>query len=361
MRTTSGLGRLEEIPRVALAHTPTPLEAMKNLSTRVGRAQLYVKRDDCTGLAFGGNKVRQLEYYMGQALERSADTVLITGAVQSNFVRIAAAAARKLGLDCHLQLEERVPSMDPIYRTSGNVLVDRLLGATLYSYPDGSDESGADHRLAEIGAELELRGRVPYIIPLGPGHTPLGALGYVQAAGEILEQLTAMDLTIDEVVVASGSGYTHAGLLFGLRAMGSGIRVTGVCVRREVAAQTERIRGHCRALAGLLGVPQTVEDADIRLLGTFLEPGYGVLNASVIEAMEWAARDEGLILDPVYTAKAMAGCIERAKDSSEADGRRLLFIHTGGQPALFAYERALTAAFESDDEYRARVVTPPLR
>ena len=357
MSRASGLGRLGEIPRIALAHTPTPLEALKNLSTRIGSAQLYVKRDDCTGLAFGGNKVRQLEYYLGEALARSADTVLITGAVQSNFVRLAAAAARKLGLDCHLQLEQRVPKMDPIYGSSGNVLVNRLLGATLYSYPDGEDEAGADRRLAEIGAELELRGRSPYIIPLGPGHAPLGALGYVQAACEILEQLTAMDLTIDEVVVASGSGYTHAGLLFGFRAMESEILVTGVCVRREVAAQTERIREHCRGIASLLGVDSAVEDADIRLLGTFLGPGYGVLNASVIEALEWAARDEGLILDPVYTAKAMAGCIERARDSSETQGRRLLFVHTGGQPALFAYERALTAAFKNDDEYGSRVVT----
>ena len=350
LSTPPGLGRLGEIPHVALAHTPTPLEAMKNLSTRVGRAQLYVKRDDCTGLAFGGNKVRQLEYYLGEALERSADTVLITGAVQSNFIRLAAAAARKLGLDCHLQLEERVPDVDPIYRSSGNVLIDRLLGATLYSYPDGQDEAGADRRLAEIGVELEQRGRRPYIIPLGPGHAPLGALGYVQAAAEILEQLSAMDLTIDEVVVASGSGYTHAGLLFGLRALGSRIRVTGICVRRKSAVQADRIRDHCRAIAGLLGVRQTVEDADIHLIDAFLDPGYGMLSAPVIEAMKWAARDEGLILDPVYTAKTMAGCIERARDSSEPLGRRLLFIHTGGQPAMFAYERALTSAFENDDD-----------
>jgi len=349
LKTPPGLGCLEEIPHVTLAHTPTPLEALKILSTRIGRAQLYVKRDDCTGLAFGGNKVRQLEYYLGEALERSADTVLITGAVQSNFVRLAAAAARKLGLDCHMQLEERVPDVDPIYRSSGNVLVNRLLGATLYSYPDGQDESGADRRLAEIGAELEQRGRRPYIIPLGPGHAPLGALGYVQAAAEILEQLEAMDLTIDEVVVASGSGHTHAGLLFGFRTLGSGIRVTGICVRRKSAVQADRIRDHCRAIAGLLGVPQTVGDADIHLLDAFLEPGYGMLSAPVIEALEWAARDEALILDPVYTAKAMAGCLERARDPGEPPGRRLLFIHTGGQPALFAYERALTAAFGSDD------------
>ncbi|MCH8333429.1 pyridoxal-phosphate dependent enzyme, partial [Candidatus Sumerlaeota bacterium] len=152
---------------------------------------------------------------------------------------------------------------------------------------------------------------------------------------------------------------THAGLLFGLRAMGSTIPVTGVCVRRDAESQTRRIREHCHGIARLLDVRSAVADTDIRLMDAFLAPGYGVLTDSVVEALSLAARDEGLILDPVYTAKAMAGCIERARDSSETQGRRLLFVHTGGQPALFAYERALTEAFKSDDEYGARAVSPP--
>ncbi len=155
------LGRLDALPRARLVHAPTPLEALPNLTASLGGARLYVKRDDCTGLAFGGNKVRQLEFYLGQAQARNADTVLITGAVQSNFVRLAAAAARKLGLEIHIQLEERVPKTDPAYRNSGNVLLDRLLGATLYAYPDGEDEAGADQRLREIAARLEARGAAP--------------------------------------------------------------------------------------------------------------------------------------------------------------------------------------------------------
>ncbi len=339
---TEKLGRLGELPRARLGHAPTPLEALPNLGARLGRAGLYVKRDDCTGLAFGGNKVRQLEFYLGEAQSQGADTVLITGAVQSNFGRLAAAAARRLGMDCHIQLEERVPKTDPVYRTSGNVLLDRILGATLHYYPDGEDEAGADRRLHEIAAELAARGRRPYIIPLAPGHKPLGALGYVVAAEEIRRQLAAGGPSIHEVVVASGSGNTHAGLLFGFRALGWPVTVTGICVRRPAAAQRERIESRCREIAELLSIEPVVDPADIRLIDDFLAPGYGRLNEATIAAIETAARTEALILDPVYTGKTMAGFLHRARESGS--GRALLFVHTGGTPALFAYGAALTGA-----------------
>ena len=341
-----GLGRLDAIARVRLAHVPTPVEAMVNLGRELGAAGLFVKRDDCTGLAFGGNKVRQLEFYFGAAREAGADTALITGAVQSNFVRLAAAAANRLGMDCHIQLEERVPKSDPVYRNSGNVLLDRLLGATLHAYPDGEDEAGADRRLGEIADRLRGEGRKPYIIPLAPGHPPLGALGYVDAAREILAQMDEEGRAFDEVVVASGSGHTHAGLLTGFRALGSPVRVTGVCVRRDAATQRARIGTRCAEIAGLLGIDPVVGDADIHLNDDFLAPGYGRLNDATREAMALAARTEGLLLDPVYTSKAMAGFIQRAREAG-AD-RSLLFVHTGGTPALFAYEPALTAAFGAD-------------
>ncbi len=329
------LGRLDALPRARLTHAPTPLEALPNLTARLGGASLLVKRDDCTGLAFGGNKVRQLEFYLGEAQARDADTVLITGAVQSNFVRLAAAGARKLGMEIHIQLEERVPKTDPTYRNSGNVLLDRLLGATLHAYPDGEDEAGADARLREIAAELETQGHRPYVIPLAPGHAPLGALGYVDAAREILAQVAAQDLSLDEVVVSSGSGHTHGGLLFGLRALGCPARVTGVCVRRPAEAQRPRIESRCREIAELLEVAPVVAGSDIQLTDEFLAPGYGQLNPATIEAIELAARTEALILDPVYTGKTFAGFLQRARDAGA--GRTLLFIHTGGTPALFAY------------------------
>ncbi len=336
------LGRLDDLPRARLGHAPTPLEAMPNLAARIGDLRLWVKRDDCTGLALGGNKVRQLEFYFGEARSLGADTVLITGAVQSNFVRLAAAAACTLGMDCHIQLEERVPKSDPVYRTSGNVLLDRMLGATIHAYPEGEDEAGADRRLREIAAELEGRGRRPYVVPLAPGHKPLGALGYVVAAREILAQMREQDLALDEVVVSSGSGNTHAGLLFGLRALGCRVPVTGICVRRPAVAQRERIVSRCREIAELLEVEPVVEEADIRLEDAFLAPGYGQLNPAAHEAISLAARCEALILDPVYTGKTMAGFLHRARTGGT--GRSLLFIHTGGTPAAFGYVTALTEA-----------------
>ena len=334
------LGCLYQLPRVHLCHAPTPLEAMPNLSAGFQQVALFVKRDDCTGLAFGGNKVRQLEFYLGEAQSVGADTILITGAVQSNFVRLAAAGARKLGMDCHIQLEERVPRKDSAYCNSGNVLLDRILGATIHAYPKGEDEQGADQRLDEIAAELRSRGRRPYIIRLAPGHKPLGALGYIVAAQEMLQQLDDLDSSLDEIVVPSGSGHTHAGLLFGLRAFGCNVRVTGICVRRPAAAQKQRIQSRCDEIAELLGVASAVGDDDIALIDKFLPPGYGRLNQATVRAIELAARTEGLILDPVYSGRTMAGFVDRAAEAPA--GSSLLLIHTGGTPAVFAYGAELS-------------------
>jgi len=329
-------GTLGTLPRVRLGHTPTPIEHMANLEKGRGENTpgLYVKRDDCTGLAFGGNKVRQLEFYLGEAAAQKCDTVLITGAVQSNFVRLAAAAAATLGMKCHIQLEERVAKDDPLYRNSGNVLLDKLLGATLHSYPEGEDEEGADRQLGEIAKALEAEGSKPYIVPLAPGHPPLGALGYVVAAREIMAQAADMQIEFDEMVVASGSGNTHAGLLFGLRAMGHKCRVTGACVRRSAEIQTPRIKNRCVEIAHLLEMENPVADEDIILDDTYLSPGYGTLNAGVSKAIKLSAQTEALILDPVYTGRTMAAALQRTALNKN---QNLLVIHTGGTPAVFAY------------------------
>ena len=339
------IGRLDELPRSRLMSSETPLESMANLAQQLGPAHLLVKRDDQTGLAFGGNKVRQLEYYVGEAESKGADTILITGAVQSNFVRLATAAARMKGMDCHVQLEDRVPKNDPIYRSSGNVLIDKILGATLHTYPQGEDEAGADANLAEIAKGLEAEGKRPYIIHLAAGHAPLGALGYVDAARELVAQCAMADIDLNEVVLASGSGHTHGGMLFGLKALGHTARVTGVCVRRDAKQQFERISNRCKEIADLLEMDPVVDEEDIILTDAYLAPGYGRLNDDVISAMRLVAESEGLITDPVYTAKAMCGFLERARVAEE--GQSILFVHTGGTPALFGYERELTAAFEA--------------
>jgi D-cysteine desulfhydrase family pyridoxal phosphate-dependent enzyme len=337
------VGKLDDLPRTHLMSGETPIEEMPNLTKNIGTARLLVKRDDLTGLAFGGNKVRQLEYYFGEAEANGADTILITGAVQSNFVRLAAASARKRGMECHIQLEDRVPKNDPIYKSSGNVLIDKILGATLYEYPDGEDEEGADARLIELAEGLRTKGQTPYIIHLAPGHAPLGALGYVDAAREVLAQCNQQGIELDEVVLASGSGHTHGGMLFGLRALGCPVRVTGVCVRRDAENQRSRIVTRCREIAELLEMDPVVDEADIILTDDFLGPGYGRMNEDVINAIRMAAESEGLITDPVYTGKAMSGFIDRAKAAEE--GQTLLFIHTGGTPAIFGYERELGSAF----------------
>ena len=338
------LGRLSSIPRVRFFDGPTPLEPMPNLAKRCGGARLSVKRDDAMGMAFGGNKVRQLEFYLGAAAGQKADCVLITGAVQSNFARLAAAGARKLGMECHIQLEERVKKSDPGYRNSGNVLIERLLGATLHSFPEGENEAGADRRLGEIAEELRGQGRRPYIIPLAPGHPPLGALGYVVAAHELLGQMVAGGLSVDEIVVPSGRGNTHAGLLFGLRALGAKVPVRGICVRRDAASQTLRIRDRCQAIAKLLKIDAPVNDEDVILDDAYLAPGYGLMAESTASAILTGARTEGLMLDPTYSGKTMAGFIDRAK-AMGAEGT-LVFLHTGGTPAIFAYEKDLLGAIE---------------
>lgn len=339
-------GRLADLPREVFVRSETALEAMPNLGRQCAGTRLFVKRDDCTGLAFGGNKARQLEFYFGEATASRADTILITGAVQSNFVRMAAAAARKLGMECHIQHEARVATDDPIYHASGNVLLDKILGATLHTYPHGEDEVGADRQVAAIAGRLREAGRKPYIIPLSAEHPPLGALGYVLAAGELLDQIEEQQLAIDRIFVASGSGATHAGLLFGLRALGSDIAVTGVCVRRDATRQMARIRNTCERIATLLGVNSRVVGEDIHIVDDFLAPGYGVPNKATLKAIIRGARTEALMLDPVYTGKAFAAFLDYAETADAETG--LVFVHTGGSPAMFAYQRSIDEALLAD-------------
>jgi len=227
-----------------------------------------------------------------------------------------------------------------LHRSSGNVLLSRILGATLHTYPAGEDEEGADANLNEIAEQLRRDGSRPYIIPLGSGDDPLGALGYIDAAVELMTQLDQQAIRIDHLVVTSGSGATHAGLLFGLRSLGSQIRVTGVCPRRDAQSQEQRIAGHVERLTQMLGFDPGIEPDDIRLTDVSLAPGYGQLNDQTIKALQLTARCEGLFLDPVYTAKAMAGLFHLVKQQ-EISGH-VLFWHTGGQPALFGYGDALT-------------------
>jgi D-cysteine desulfhydrase/L-cysteate sulfo-lyase len=343
------MAKLESFPRVRLGHTPTPMDTAAALGKELG-IELYIKRDDCTGLAFGGNKVRKLEFYLGEARQQGADTVLITGAVQSNFVRLAAAAARHLGMAIHIQLEERVPDVDDTHRASGNVLLSKLFGAHLHSFPVGEDEEAADASLEALAEHLAAKGRRPYVIRLGLSHPPTGALGYVVAAAELVAQMAEADLAIDRVVVASGSGLTHAGLLVGLRLLGLDTPVNGICVRRGADAQRPRILRRAREVAALLDAGDIIAESDVLVSDSVLAPGYGQLNDATLSAVSRAARLEGLMLDPVYTGKTMAGLVDLVESGGIAAGERVLFVHTGGLPALFAYEPALTGYVDGRNE-----------
>ena len=334
---------LTEFPRVRLAHTPTPLEPLPRISEMIGGPSLWVKRDDCTGLGMGGNKARQLEFYLGEAVEKRATTVIITGAVQSNYVRSAAAAAAKLGLGCEIQLEDRVQGMDAEYRESGNVLLDKLFGATLHKFPEGENEAGADAALEFIAERVRSKGGRPYVIHLGEGHRPLGALAYIDAAGEILQQTASHDLKLAAVVVASGSGATHAGLLVGFRALGNtAVRVHGICVRRDVEAQAGRVLRAANATAEEIGCAGVIGTDDVLVDDAYLGPGYGHPSAGTLEAIALAARHEGLLLDPVYSGKAFDGALGLVRSDAYDAESEVIFVHTGGTPALFGYRGVLS-------------------
>lgn len=333
--------RLKKHTKVSLGVNHTPLEYLPRLSKELDIG-LWVKRDDCLPFTLGGNKVRQLEYYLGRAKEISADTVLITGAVQSNFVRLCAAACRKLGIKPVVQLERRVPKNDTIYNSSGNVLLNELLDAEIHYFDEGEDETAADANLDRIAQELRNKGRNPYVIHLGIDHPPIGALGYVQAAEELYLQFKNLDKMPDHIVVPSGSGLTHAGFLCGARVIGWDVKIHGICVRRDAQSQMERISKRTREIDRLIGLSENVTLEDININDAVLAPGYGQLNDQVTQAIKLAANNEGLLLDPVYSGRTFAGLIALRKSGIIEKNATVAFIHTGGLAALFAYQNDLT-------------------
>ena len=339
--------RLNGFPRVRLGHFPTPLEKMERLTGHLSKElgcqvpTLWVKRDDCTGIATGGNKVRQLEYSFGAAKAAGADTAVITGAVQSNYMRTAAAFAAKLGMESHVQLENRVEGMGEEYHKSGNVLLDRMFGAHLHYFPLGEDEKAADANLSSIAERLKQEGRKPYLFTLSADTRPTGSLGYMQCAVELLEQTSQTGMKFDAVVVPSGSAATHVGTLLGLRLAGYDGPVHGICVRRDAKSQAERVLSITRLAEDMLGYGRTVSESDVLCHDDWLGPSYGKMVESTHEAIDLAGRLEALIVDPVYTAKSLAGLIGLTRNGTFNGMQNVLYIHTGGLPSVFAYRSAL--------------------
>ena len=328
---------LARFPRVRLAHLPTPLEPLPRLSDALG-VELWIKRDDCTGLAGGGNKTRKLEFLLGQAMVEGADTLVTQGAVQSNHVRQTAAAAAAHGLACEIILEERTGSTAVDYTQNGNVLLDLLYGATIRRVPGGTDMAAE----LKVSAEaVRARGGKPYVIP-GGGSNAIGALGYVDCAREIVVQADELDMPIDRIVTATGSAGTHAGLVAGLAVMGADIPVLGIGVRAPKAKQEANVLKLARETAALLGRPDAVTDQMVVADCDYVGEGYGLIDWSVIEALKLAARTDGILLDPVYTGKAMKGLIALAR-AGRFENETVVFLHTGGAQGLAGYQGELEA------------------
>jgi D-cysteine desulfhydrase len=330
---------LTRFPRRRYTPGATAIEPLDNLSRALGGPRIWVKRDDTLGLAAGGNKTRKLEFLVADALAAGADTLVTVGAVQSNHCRLTLAAAAREGMKCRLVLEERVAgSYDP--GASGNNFLFGLMGVERVSVvAAGADLNAA---MASLTADLPAQGRGGYIIP-GGGSNPLGALGYVACANEILDQCFDMGLAFDHIVCASGSAGTHAGLLVGLQGRSAGIPLIGVNVRRPRAEQEANVHALASATAELLGLAAGIDRAAVTALDEWVGPGYSLPSPEMVEAVRMVARLEGLLLDPVYTGKAMAGLIGLIRRGAFGKDEAVLFVHTGGSPALFAYQDVLAS------------------
>lgn len=327
---------LSRFPRVRIGHLPTPLEPMAQLSKLLGGPRLWIKRDDCTGLSTGGNKTRKLEFLIADAINHNADTIITQGATQSNHARQTAAAAARFGMQCHLLLEDRTGNNTPDYTLNGNVLLDELHGASISKRPAGADMNAEMEKLAQ---DLRAKGRKPYVIP-GGGSNPIGALGYVNAALEIVSQANDIGLQIGHVVHATGSAGTQAGLVTGFVALNSGVPVLGIGVRAAREQQENSVFNLACRTAEHLGVPGIVKREHVVANCDYVGQGYGIPTDGMREAVSLLASTEGILLDPVYSGKGMAGLLDLVRKGHFPRDSDVVFLHTGGSAALFGYRQA---------------------
>jgi L-cysteate sulfo-lyase len=325
---------LSRFPRLHFAHLPTPLEPMKRLSEALGGPNLWIKRDDCTGLSSGGNKTRKLEFLMADAQQNKADTIITQGATQSNHARQTTAIAAKMGLECHVLLENRTGYEDDAYVHNGNVLLDQLHGSSISKRPADTDMNAA---MEELATQLRDDGKNPYIIP-GGGSNEIGALGYVNAAIELMTQANDRSLRIDHLVHATGSSGTQAGLVLGMEGMNSGIPVYGVGVRAAKQKQEEMVFNLAQRTAQYMGLnPEIVQRDKVVANSDYVGDGYGLPTAAMAEAVKMMAQYEGILLDPVYSGKGFSGLIDLIRKGHFKKGENIVFLHTGGSISLFGY------------------------
>ena len=331
---------LARYPRRFLAHLPTPLERLDRLSAELGGPEIWIKRDDCTGMSTGGNKTRKLEFLMAEAELQGADMVMTQGATQSNNARQTAAFAAKMGMECHILLEDRTGSNNANYNHNGNVLLDHLHGATTEKRPGGLDMNAEMEAVAET---FRAQGKNVYTIP-GGGSNATGALGYVNCAFEMLSQANDRGLKIDHIVHATGSAGTQAGLITGLKAMNAQIPLLGIGVRAPKAKQEENVYNLACATAEKLGCAGIVKREDVVANTDYVGEGYGIPTEGGLEAIRMFAELEAILLDPVYSAKGAAGFIDLIRKGHFKKGERVVFLHTGGAAALFGYDSAFDFA-----------------
>lgn len=323
---------LSRFPRLGIAHLPTPLEPMTRLTAALGGPRLWVKREDCTGVGLGGNKLRKLDFVLHEAIATGADTLVSGGVVQSNSQRQVAAAAAKLGLTCHLAVYHgRLAPPSDEYDRTGNALLNRLFGATLHDVPWNGDRNGAIRALA---GRLRAEGRKPFVVPYGVS-SPLGAIAYATTALEIAEQSVALGFEPTAIVHCSGSAGTQAGLVVGAAACLPNTRVVGIDIDAEPERVCTDVFSYGRDASALLDRP--FDEATVEVVGGHAGPAYGVPHAATIEAIRLGAQLEALVLDPVYSGKGLAGLVALIRAGRWTSGQDVVFIHTGGAPALFAY------------------------
>jgi L-cysteate sulfo-lyase len=328
---------LARFPRIHLAHLPTPLERLDRLSEALGGPEIWIKRDDCTGLSTGGNKTRKLEFLMAEAVAQGADTVMTQGATQSNHARQTAAFAAKLGLKCHILLEDRTGSNDLNYNENGNVLLDDLHGATREKHPGGGDMNAV---LEQVADTWRAKGSKVYTIP-GGGSNPTGALGYVNCAYELVGQANDRSLAIDHIVTATGSAGTQAGLIVGLKAIHANIPLLGFGVRAPREKQEANVFALAEKTAEKIGAAGCVKREDVVADTNYVGEGYGIPREDTFEAIRMFAELEAILLDPVYSGKGAAGLIDYCRKGKFKKGERVVFLHTGGAAGLFGYLSAL--------------------
>jgi L-cysteate sulfo-lyase len=324
---------LARFPRVRLFPAPTPLHRLDNLTRTLGGPEIWIKRDDCTVVATGGNKVRKLEWLIGEAKAKGATHIVTQGAVQSNHVRQTAAVARIFGMKCTALLEHRIETNDRDYLASGNVLLDKLFACDIEYRPAGLDMNAEAEKKGE---QLRAAGETAYVIP-GGGSNTVGALGYVSCAQELIQQADEMGIKFDRLVTATGSAGTHAGLIVGLEGTNAHLPILGIGVRLPKDRQEANVYKLACATAEYVGLTTPIRRESVVANCDYVGQGYGIPTEGMAEAVAMLAKEEGILLDPVYSGKAMAGMIDLIRKQQIKKTERIVFLHTGGAVGLFGY------------------------